>query len=82
APPLTIVKSPYRFIVNPIVDFVMDVERKNPDRQIAVVVPELIEHHWYQYVLHNQRPKWLKAMLLVKGTSRIVIVTVPWFLTQ
>ncbi|MDE3178503.1 MAG: APC family permease, partial [Acidobacteriota bacterium] len=82
APPLIVVKSPYRFIVNPIVDFILELERSNPTRQIAVVVPELIERHWYQYILHNQRPKWLKALLFLKGTSRIVVITVPWFLTQ
>ncbi|MGH9403647.1 MAG: APC family permease [Terriglobia bacterium] len=78
APLLTVVKSPYRFVVNPIVDFVLDLEKKNPNCQIAVVVPELVEQHWYQFVLHNQRPKWLKALLLLKGGSRIVLVTVPW----
>lgn len=81
APPLRLVRSPYRFIVNPIVDFVLELERDNPGRQIAVVVPELVEHHWYQYVLHNQRSKWLKALLFLKGNSRIVVITVPWFLT-
>lgn len=79
-PPLNIVKSPYRFVVNPIVDFVLELEHKNPGRQIAVVVPELVEHHWYQYVLHNQRPKWLKALLLLKGGSHIIVITVPWYL--
>ncbi|HLI30540.1 MAG TPA: APC family permease [Terriglobia bacterium] len=82
APPLNVVKSPYRFVVNPIVDFIQDLEQKHPDRQIAVVVPELVEHHWYQYLLHNQRPKWLKALLLLKGSSRIVLITVPWRLTH
>ncbi len=79
-PPLNIVKSPYRFVVNPIVDFVLEIERKNPNRQVAVVVPELVEHHWYQYVLHNQRTKWLKALLLLKGGAHIVVITVPWYL--
>ncbi|HVC21410.1 MAG TPA: APC family permease, partial [Vicinamibacterales bacterium] len=63
-PKLTIIQSPFRFIVNPIVDYVLELERKNPERQIAVIVPELVEHHWYQVVLHNQHPKWLKALLL------------------
>ncbi|MGH9354508.1 MAG: APC family permease [Terriglobia bacterium] len=81
APPLNVVKSPYRFVVNPIVDFVLDLKKKQPSRQIAVVVPELVEDHWYQYLLHNQRPKWLKALLLLKGGSRIVLITVPWYLT-
>ena len=78
APPLAVVKSPYRFVVNPIVDYVIELEKKNPDRVIAVIVPELVEHHWYQFVLHNQRPKWLKALLLLRDCSRVVVVTVPW----
>jgi amino acid transporter len=81
-PKLKIIRSPFRFVVNPIVDYVLDLEKKYPDRQIAVIVPELVEHHWYQFVLHNQRPKWLKALLLLKGTQRIVLITVPWYLTK
>lgn len=80
APPLTVLQSPYRFIVNPIVDFVLELEKKHPERQIAVVVPELVEHHWYHFVLHNQRPQWLKATLLLRGRANIVVITVPWFL--
>lgn len=82
APQLTVVKSPYRYVVNPIADFVLDLEKKNPDRKIAVVVPELVEQHWYQFVLHNQRPKWLKALLLRKCGSKIVLITVPWRLNM
>ena len=40
APKLTVVESPYRFVINPIVDFVLDLERRNPDRQIAVLIPK------------------------------------------
>jgi amino acid transporter len=83
APPrLKLIQSPFRFIVNPIVDYVLELERTNPDRQIAVIVPELVEHHWFQFVLHNQRPKWLKALLLLKGSQRIVLITVPWYLSK
>jgi amino acid transporter len=82
APQLNVIRSPFRFVVNPIVDYVLELEQKNPDRQIAVIVPELVEHHWYQFVLHNQRPKWLKALLLLKGNQRIVLITVPWYLHQ
>jgi amino acid transporter len=81
-PKLKVIHSPFRFVVNPIVDYVLDLEKKCPDRQIAVIVPELVEHHWYQFVLHNQRPKWLKALLLLKGNQRIVLITVPWYLTK
>jgi amino acid transporter len=79
-PKLKVIHSPFRYIVNPIVDYVLELEQKNPERQIAVIVPELVEHHWYQFVLHNQRPKWLKALLLLKGCQRIILITVPWYL--
>jgi amino acid transporter len=81
-PQLKVIQSPFRFVVNPIVDYVLELEKKNPDRQVAVIVPELVEHHWYQFVLHNQRPKWLKALLLLKGSQRIVLITVPWYLQE
>jgi hypothetical protein len=81
-PRLTVLKSPYRFVVQPIVDHVLEIERNNPDRTIAVVLPELVEPRWYQYFLHNQRAKLLVADLLMKGSHRIVIVNVPWYLRK
>ena len=80
-PQLTFLNSPYRFVVNPLVDYVLELEKKNPDRQIAVIIPELVEKHWYQYFLHNQRASWLKAALLRRGTQRISIIDVPWYLS-
>jgi len=79
-PKLIVIPSPYRFIINPIVDYVLDLERKNPERQIAVLIPELVEQHWYYYVLHNQRAAALKGLLYTKGTHRIVVINVPWYL--
>jgi hypothetical protein len=82
APRLTILNSPYRFVVQPIIDHVLGVERDNPDRIVAVLLPELVERRWYQYFLHNQRAKLIVADLLLKGTHRIVIVNVPWYLRK
>src|SRR3984893_10637369 len=79
-PQLKIVKSPYRFVIGPIVDYVLELEGKNPERQIAVIIPELVEKHWYHNFLHNQRATWLKAALLLRGNRRIVIINVPWYL--
>ena len=80
APKLTVLKSPYRFVINPIVDYVLAIECKEPKQQIAVIIPELVQKHWYQYFLHNQRAEWLKAALLLKGNEKIVIINVPWYL--
>jgi len=77
-----VLKSPFRWVVQPIIDHVLEIERTNPDRTIAVVLPELVEPRWYQYFLHNQRAKLLAAALLMKGTHRIVIINVPWYLRK
>lgn len=79
-PTLVILPSPYRFVINPIVNYVLDVEAKNPDRQVAVLVPELVERHWYHYLLHGQRAGLLKTLLFVKGSQQTVVVSVPWYL--
>ncbi len=79
-PHMNVLKSPYRFVINPIVDYVLELEKKNPGRQIAVIIPELVQRHWYQYFLHNQRATWLKAALLMKGNQRIVVINAPWYL--
>jgi amino acid transporter len=79
-PTLVTLESPYRLIIKPILDYVMEMETDNPDRQIAVIVPELVERHWYHYPLHNQRAELLKALLLVKGRRNIVLINVPWYI--
>ena len=82
APELVVLKSPYRYVISPILDYILELERIRPDRQIAVLVPTLVERHWYQRFLHNQRGEILTALLLLKGNQRIVIVNVPWYLNE
>jgi amino acid transporter len=79
-PHMKILKSPYRFVISPIVEYVLKLEEQNPGRQIAVIVPEFVEKHWYHNFLHNRRATWLKTALLMKGNRRIVIINVPWYI--
>jgi amino acid transporter len=79
-PKLVEISSPYRYVLLPIVDYVLELHKKDPSRQIAVVIPELVEQHWYYYFLHNQRAAALKALLYVKGNQQIAVVNVPWYL--
>ncbi|HEV2494838.1 MAG TPA: APC family permease [Terriglobia bacterium] len=81
-PPLMLLKSPYRFVLGPIVEYVLDLERKSPDRLVAVLIPEMVETRWHNYLIHNQRAQWLKALLLIKGNRRVVVINVPWYLDQ
>jgi amino acid transporter len=77
-PELTVLKSPYRFIIRPLVDRILELESENPDRMIAVLLPELVERHWLHYFLHNQRPEMIALRLMRQGKQRIMIVNVPW----
>jgi amino acid transporter len=79
-PKLTMLDSPFRLVITPIVNHVLAVQQENPTRRIAVLIPEMIEHHWWHYFLENNRAELLKALLLLKGNQRILIVNVPWYL--
>src|SRR3984893_13903485 len=72
--------SPYRFVIVPLVEYILKIERDHPDRQIAVLVPELVVKHWWQTPLHNQRAQLLKLLLLVRGNQRIIVINIPWYL--
>lgn len=79
-PQLVNLKSPYRFVLGPVVDFVLSKEKELETRQIAVLVPELVVKHWWENLLHNQRANVLKLLLLLKGNQRILVINIPWYL--
>jgi amino acid transporter len=79
-PQLVVLDSPYRLILAPIVDYVLEAEQAFPNQQIAVLIPELVQRRWYHHVLHNKRASVLKALLLLKGNQRIIVINVPWYL--
>jgi hypothetical protein len=79
-PECVVLRSPYRLVMTPIFDYVLELEGKYPDRQIAVIVPELVERRWINYLLHNQRSTALKVLLYVRGNRRIIVINVPWYL--
>jgi amino acid transporter len=79
-PKLVVLRSPYRLVLTPIFEYILELERKHPNRLIAVLLPELVERRWYYYLLHNQRATVLKLILYLKGNRRIVVINVPWYL--
>jgi len=82
APALVVVTSPFRFVIRPIVDYVLTLQTDHPDWSIAVVVPELVERHWYYGLLHNNRSAILKALLFFKGNQRTAVINIPWYLSN
>jgi hypothetical protein len=80
APEFVLIESPYRFVLVPLVEYILKVESQCPHRQVAVLVPELVVKHWWQTPLHNQRAQVLKLLLLMRGNQRIMVINIPWSL--
>ena len=74
------VYSPYRKLYAPLKQVISDLQRAYPNRDIAVIVPELVATRWYHYLLHNQTAAVIKAYLLFSGFRRVVVINVPWYL--
>jgi amino acid transporter len=81
-PKLKVWDSPYRLVVQPIVDFVLKTETEYPGRDIALLIPNLVERKWYQRFLHNQRGILITGLLFARGSKRTVVIYVPWYLKK
>ena len=79
-PELVTIPSSFRYIISPLMDYILRLEHENPGRKVAVLLPELVVQHWWENALHNQRVQLLKLLLLLKGNQRIVVVNIPWYL--
>jgi amino acid transporter len=78
-PHLVRLRSPYRLVVTPIIDFVKQLAADHHDRRIVVVIPELVERRWFQWLLHSQRAEILKGRLLMEGDHRISVLNIAWY---
>ncbi len=81
APPQLILrKSTYRQFFGPLVDYVIQLRDRSPDRDIVVIVPDLVVRHWYHAVLHNNRGIVLRGLLRLRGGPRVIVVNTPFYL--
>jgi len=81
-PRLELVGSQYRSIVVPLLQSIHDAQRKLPGRPITVVLPELIEGYWWGYLMHANRERRIRNLLLRYGGPNVVIASVPWQLEE
>jgi amino acid transporter len=81
-PNLVLRKSTYRQFFAPLIDYVEQLRDDNPDRDIVVIVPDLVVRHWYQAFLHNNRGAWLRTLLRLRGGPRVVVVNTPFHLAD
>ncbi|MCL5037119.1 MAG: APC family permease [Chloroflexi bacterium] len=78
--PLTIVESPFRQLLTPLIAFIDALRDQYPEGTIAVVMPEFIPTHWWQHFLHNQTALKLKAALLFH--HGVIVLSVPYHLNK
>jgi hypothetical protein len=69
---LVILQSPFRSVIQPVIDYVDKVERETHDDVITVIIPEFVTERWYHKFLHNQTAILLYAALRAK---RDIVVT-------
>lgn len=81
-PKLEIIECPYREIYKPILQFVKKIRKTHPNRIIAIIIPVLVEPHWYEYLLHNIYATGLRAFLFLARDQKTIIVDVPWYLRE
>ncbi len=78
APRLMILQAQYRDIHEPVLKLAGELGQKFPGRSVAVLIPEVVKRHWYQYLLHVGYADHLRRQLLRKGDSRLAVIDVPW----
>lgn len=81
-PQFVVLPAPYRAIHQPLLELARRLEVRHPGRSIAVLVPELVKQHWYQWLLHTYRARRLRRRLLRDGGARLTVISVPWALEE
>jgi hypothetical protein len=74
---LVILESPYRLLLEPLLDYIGEVSAyRQPREMITIVVPQFVPRVWWHNLLHTQAATWLRFALLFK--PGIVITDVPY----
>ncbi|HEY9850874.1 MAG TPA: APC family permease [Leptolyngbyaceae cyanobacterium] len=76
--PLVILESPDRSLIEPIVDFVRDFEKRHPNVLSTIIIPAFVTRNWWESILHNQTTLFLKAAL--RAHKSRVVTTVRYYL--
>lgn len=78
--PLVILKSPYRSLSRPLLNYIQRVDRRNGDDMVTVLLPEFVPAKWWHQLLHNQNSLFLKGLLLFR--RNIIVTSVPYHLER
>ena len=77
---LVVLASPYRSVLEPLLEYIELAERERSGDYITVVLSEFVPKHWWQQLLHNQRALLIKGALLFRKNT--VVTSVPFHLRE
>jgi hypothetical protein len=78
AVPLVTLESPYRSVMEPLMEHIDALERDRPGDFLTIVLPEFVPSRWWHHMFHNQRAFLIKAALLFR--PNVVVTSVPFHL--
>jgi amino acid transporter len=75
---LEILASPFRSVMEPLLEYIEITNEERPDDFITVLLPEFVPARWWHHLLHNQRALFIKGALLFKPNT--IVISVPYHL--
>ena len=75
---LVVLESPYRSLVEPLLDYIDRFAAGHPGDYITIVLPEFVPARWWHHLFHNQRALLIKGALLFKPNT--IVTSVPFHL--
>jgi hypothetical protein len=75
---LVVLESPYRSLMEPLLEYIEQVQRNDPHGFVTVILPEFVPRRLWQHLLHNQHALLIKGALLFK--PNVVVTSVPFHL--
>ena len=75
---LIVLESPYRSLMEPLLEYVDQVQANNPDGYVTMILPEFVPRRIWHHLLHNQHALLIKGALLFK--PNVIVTSVPFHL--
>jgi hypothetical protein len=76
--PLVVLETPYRSLLEPILEYVDETLLEHPNHVVTVIVPEYVPRRWWQSILHQNLAFRLK--LALASRKNVVVTNVRYFL--
>ena len=77
---LVILPSPYRSLMEPLLEYIEQVENERTNDYVTIILPEFVPARWWQHLFHNQRALLIKGALLFRPNT--VVTSVPFHLAK